>query len=46
MDMNTLMSATVLMVLVICVYKSLMVCKKIPINVAAKDLLQYWMMAW
>ena len=39
MDMNALIPATTLMALVICVYKSLTVCKKIPINVAVKDLL-------
>ena len=39
MDMNTLILATTLMALVICLYESLTVCKKIPINVAVKDLL-------
>ena len=39
MDMNTLIPAITLMALVICLYESLTVCKKIPINVAVKDLL-------
>ena len=39
MDMNILIPATTLMALVICLYESLTVCKKIPINVAVKDLL-------
>lgn len=39
MDMNTLILATTLMALVICLYESLTACKKTPINVAAKDLL-------
>ena len=38
-NMNILIPATTLMVIVICLYESLAVCKKIPINVAAKDLL-------
>ena len=38
MDMNTLILATTLMALVICLYESLTACKKTPINVAAKDL--------
>ena len=39
MDMNVLISATVLIALVICLYEALTVSKKIPINVAVKDLL-------
>ena len=39
MEMNILIPAITLMALVICLYESLTVCKKIPINVAVKDLL-------
>ena len=39
MEMNILIPAITLMALVICLYESLAVCKKIPINVAVKDLL-------
>ena len=39
MDINILMPAITLMALVICLYESLTVCKKIPTNIAVKDLL-------
>ena len=38
-NMNILIQATTLIGLLTCIYKSLTVCKKIPFNVAVKDLL-------